>query len=148
MSDFYWELTYGDFRDLKRVKLPPAAVGVVRRRWDRGEPVHIAGRASIPANQIRSLEKTSEPFGQPLLLEEAARAFNEPLYNEEGAIQSKWVKKPVTHDRYNRYYAALPAYHRLADEGDMAMMAFRVPTHLIDYTIVSDCTDEETKRLQ
>lgn len=146
-TDYYWELTYGDFRDTKRILLPPAVVPVVQRKWDAGETVHLKGRASIPANQIRSLEKTDQPFGLQGLLEGAAQAFHEPLVTEAGDMKAQWVKKVVTADRYHRYYSQLPAYRRLPSDGEMVTVAFRLPTHQVNSAIVTACTPDEIRLL-
>lgn len=154
--EFYYELKYGAWNDLKSVYVAPASVGVVQKRWDNGDPIHIPGRGSIPANQIRSFEVTGKVYGgTQKLLEDAAQAFGEPLYVEvdlgkgrtETQIQAKWVKKAVTTDQWQRHFSSIPGYNLLREESGMTLIAFRLPVHAIDSSRVQECTIDEVKQL-
>lgn len=154
--EYYYELKYGSYNDLKSVLIAPSSVKVVQKRWDNGDPIHIPGRGSIPANAIRSFEVTGKVYGgSQKLLEEAAQAFGEPIYVEvdngkgsaETQIEVKWVKKAVTTDQWQRYYSPSPGYKLLNEESGMALIAFRQPTHQIDKAKVQECTQDEVARL-
>lgn len=136
--EFFWLLKT---RDGKEIMIPPAGVEVVKRRMKDGQPINTR-TSSIPAAQIVSFDITDKPFTTQPLLEAAAHAFNEPEYNEDGSIVSRWVKKQVTHDRWNKYYSHHP-YRKLADDGAMMVVAFKLPIHQVDPNVVDYCTTEE-----
>lgn len=141
--DYYWEIVK---RDGGTVKVPPSAVGVIRKRWDEGQPIHLA-KETVPAHQITDFRQTSEPYGQPLL-EAAAAAFNEPMENPDGSMVVRWVKKAVTQAEWNTYYSRTPAYRKLGADGGMVMVAFRLPVHEIDTGKVGYCSDTEVASLE
>jgi hypothetical protein len=139
----YWEIVV---RDGSTVEIVPSAVGVIRKRWDEGKPIHLPNQ-TIPAHQIVDFRETAKPYGQPLL-EAAAQAFNEPMENPDGSTIVRWVKKPVTQRDYTKMYSAIPAYRSLGEDRGMVLVAFRLPIHEIDIQKVSYCTDEEIARLE
>lgn len=147
--EFYWELIYwvDNPRETSRLEIPPSGVQVIQRRMDNGQPIHTARSGTIPANKISGFRPTDRQYNPQPLLEAAAHAFNEPVFNGE-TIVSRWVKKPVPQDKWNRYYAAQPSYRNVGDMGGMTMMAFKQPVHQIDLTVVQYCTEEEIKKIE
>lgn len=141
--EYYWELIQ---HDGTRIEIPPEAVATVKRRWDKGEPIHTS-TGSIPANQIKKFQQTDKAFTTTPLLEAAAQAFGEPMFKEDGSVKARWVKKNVTQDRWNRHFAALPSYRQLGEFNGMVTIAFVLPIHQIDATSLSYCTDEEIRSL-
>lgn len=146
MDNYYWILKYGDYKDLKTVMIPPSAVETVKHRWDNGEPIHTTN-GSIPANQIREFERSDRRYTEQPLLESAAQAFHEAIVNPDESVQTKWVKKNVTNNKWDKYYSANPAYRRLGEFNGMVSIAFQVPTHLIDPTAVDYCSDSDITTL-
>lgn len=146
MSEFYHELTEYDGTVHY---IPPEAVETVQRRWDAGQPIHLKkSGVSVAPGQIKSFRRGSRPYGEQPLLEAAAQAFNEPVFNEDGSIVCRWVKKAVPQYQYNKYYAALPAYKRLDDDGATVTVALFLPVHQIDVTKLAYCSDDEVRELE
>lgn len=143
MSEFYWELKTYDGQSLE---IKPAAVDVVRRRLEAGEPINTT-TTTIPAKQVQSFKQTDKRYITQSLLDSAAQAFKEPQITTAGEVTAKWVKKLVTNDKYNRFYSANPAYRKLGDVNGMTEIAFTLPTHLIDVNNVSYLTAEEEHML-
>lgn len=143
--EFYWELKYGSYDDLKSVMIPPAAVEVVKRRWDAGQAIHLSS-GSIPANQIRSFEVTAKLFNQMSLIEDVARAFNEPMFDENGAMLCKWVKVNVTRNKYDKGLYA-NGYKRLDENNGIITLAFRKPVHEINPVETPVCNEDEVRQL-
>lgn len=143
--EFYWQLTYGDYKDLQSVKIPPASVETIKRRWSAGDVIHLS-TGSIPANQVRSFEITDKQFNAVPLLEAASQAFNEPVVTDEG-IGTRWVKKPVTQAKWDKYYSASPGYKYLDQMNNMVMVAFKVATHDVDVTKTPYCNESEVQQL-
>ncbi len=141
--DYYWLLKT---RDGKEIFIPPAGVDVVKRRMADGQPINTRTN-SIPPNQIISFDLTDKPYNTQPLLEAAAQAFNDPVLDDTGAVMCRWVKKSVTHDRWNRYYSLHP-YKKISDDGAMVTIAFRLPIHGIDVNITAYCTDEEIAQIE
>lgn len=140
--DYYWEIV--QFDDTK-VDIPPQAVETVKRRLDNKEPINLK-TMSIPANQVKAFRQTGKRYSEQPLIEDVARAFNEPLLTEDGSVVAKWVKKPITaHDRAKAYNN--PAYKTLTSDGNMVMVAFRLPAHLIDPRELTECTEDEIRQL-
>lgn len=140
--EFYWELVQFDGT---RIEVPPAAVEVIKRRWDAGQPIHTARQGSIPHNQIKHFRPTDKVFTAQPLLEAAAQAFNEPVVESE-AIMCRWVKKRVTQQNWGRYYSHHP-YKKLGEEGGMVLVGFRLPIHQINAVNTPYCTDDEVREL-
>lgn len=143
--EYYYELKYGDYKDLKTVYIPPASVASVYNRWENGQPIKLS-TGGIPANQIRSFEKSDRPFNSQPLLEAVAQAFKEPMVTD-GEVNIKWVKKVVTKDKWERYYSASPGYRRLDESDGLTTVAFRVPTHLVNSNTMQYCDEQEISRL-
>jgi hypothetical protein len=141
--EYYWELLQFDGTV---TQIPPNAVDTIKRRWDAGEPIHLS-IGSIPANQIKAFRLTDKLYNSQPLIEEVAQAFKEPLLSEDGSIKARWVKKHVTNEKWNKHYSAIHSYRHLGAENGMTIIAFKVPTHLIDYSMVQDCDDNDIKRL-
>lgn len=146
-NKYYWELRYGKFPEpVKSLMIPPASAENVKKRWDNGQPIHTSN-GSVQASEIKSFEPTDKLFTTHPLLEEVARAFNEPMINEDGEVKSRWVKKNVTQDKWNRFFSVSPGYKLLGESFGMMTIAFRVPVHLIDVNKTTPCTLEEVNRL-
>lgn len=147
--DYYWLLTYGSRDDLKHIYIAPGSVEGVQHKWNRGEPIHTP-HGSVPARDIRSFEPSDRPYGEQRLLQEAAQAFKEPIIHTTEvkgtiyeSVNAKWVKQVVTQSKWERYYNAIDAYHKLDDDGVRVTMAFLVPTHLINEMRTPLCTNKE-----
>lgn len=140
---YYWELIQ---HDGTRIEIPPELVDVVKRRMTDNLPINTK-TMSIPAHQIKTFRITEKPYGTSFLLEEVAHAFNEQIENSDGSMVSRWVKKGVTQDKWNRYYSPNVAYKKLGEEGAMVIVAFFLPIHLIDANLVQYCTDEEVNKI-
>lgn len=143
---YFWELTYGDYKNPKTVMIPPDAVAVVKRRWDANQPIHTSA-GSIPAREIRGFEMSAQPYSDQRLLESAAQAFREPEFNPDGSMVVEWVKKVIPQPVYQKRYDGIPAYRVLSNVGGLVTMAFRLPIHQIDITKVEYCSVEETTML-
>lgn len=144
--EFYWELKYGDYKDLRSVMIPPASVVTVKKRWDSQEPIHLSS-GSIPANQIRSFEITDRPFNPVPMIEEVSQVFKEPMYNDDGEVRARWVKQIVTKNKWDKHYSSIPSYKLLDDNGNMATIAFVKAIHDINPAVTPYCTGDEVKRL-
>lgn len=143
-EDFYWDLT---LKDGQVIPIPPAGVGVVRRKMELKEPISTSNGV-IPFSEIKSYNKTSRRKIDVPLLEEAAAAFGEPLYNDEGDMKARWVKKEVTVQEYGSFYGKSPGYRRLeADGNGMVWVAWAQPVHRIDTSRMSYCTEDEIIKL-
>ena len=141
--EYYWELkTY----DGQTIEIKPGSVDVVRRRLANGEPINTAS-VTIPAKQVQSFNKTDKRYTDQALIDSAAQAFREPQIKETGHIEAVWVKKLVTHDKYNRYYSASPGYKKLGEVSGMVEVAFQLPVHLVDTSKVSYCTAQDEQLL-
>lgn len=142
MSYFYWELI---LKDGTRYEIPPAGVAVVDRRMKDRDAVKL-NTATVPYSEIKYFRQTNKPYGQDLL-DAAAQAFDEPVENRDGSMVIQWVKKPVTQREYATYYSSIPAYHKVGTENSMVMVAFRLPIHQIDTSLVQPCSPDEISRL-
>lgn len=144
MSKYYWELVQ---KDGTVIYIPPEAVEVVKRRWNEGQPIHTS-QGSVPSSQIKHFRPTDKPHGEQPLLEAAAQAFNEPVINPDGSIDSRWIKRRVPHQLFNRQYANIPAYRKIGEEAGLVVMAYRLPVHLINVQETQPCTEEEIRILE
>lgn len=141
----YWQLT---LRDGEQVKVKPENVPLIKQKMDSGGNIHTATR-SIPVDQIRGFAETDEQYVDSKqlesgdLLEGAAQAFHEPMI-EGDSIMVKWVKKSVPMSLWTKHYSNVPAYKRIADDGNRVMVAFRLPVHQIS-SLVQECTPEDLK---
>jgi hypothetical protein len=144
MGDVYWELID---REGNRLEIPPEAVEIVKKRWNNGDPVHTS-EGSMSAKDIRYFRPTSKRYGAQPLLEAAAQAFGEPVINEDGSTAVKWVKKDVPHREFARYYSNIPAYRKIASDGSMVTVAFRLPVHEINPELVEYCNQDDLQYLK
>lgn len=142
--EFYWELIQ---HDGTRIEFPPSAADVIKRRWDKGLPIHTKFSGSIPHNQIKAFRPTDKPYSTQPLLEEVAGVFHEPVVNPDGSIACRWVRKAVTQDKWNRHYSAVPGYKKLRDEQGMTLIAMFLPIHEINVNLTPYCTDDEVNQL-
>lgn len=142
--DYYWQLT---LKDGTTVDIPPKSVEAVQALIKAGKPIHTKS-AVIPANFVSIFRQTSNPYGNTKLIDDVARVFNEQELNEDGSIVSRWVKKEVTHEQYQRYYSQILGYKKLEDKDNMAVVAFMLPIHTIDLAKVSYCTPYEEESLE
>lgn len=144
--EFYWKLEYGDYKDLKSIMIPPASVEAVKRRWEQGQPINLS-QGSIPPSQIRSFEMSDKPFSsQPMLTAGAAQAFHEPIITADG-VEARWVKKSVTKNSWEKRYSQINGYKLLGDDGNMAVVAFKLATHDVNPGVTPYCTEAEIKML-
>lgn len=143
-NDYYWRLT---LRDGREVDIPPKYVDIVKRKMDDREPIHTTS-GSIPFSSIDSFDRTSRRFTDTALLEGAAQAFKEPLFTESGGVAARWVKKVVSQHEYDRKYSKSPQYRRLQDNDGMVVIAFVIPTHLFNKSLMEYCTEEEERTLE
>lgn len=141
--DTYWEIR---LRDKRVIQVPPASVQMIQKRMDARLPIHTAYSGSFPSTDIVAFEPTDRPFTSTPLLEEASRIFREPMLTDDGII-SRWVKKEVPLPRWERHYAPL-GYARLRETEGRVIIAWRLPTHLIDVTRYQPCTDDEVTQLE
>lgn len=146
---YYWELVE---KDGTRHNIPPQAVDVVNKKMVAHDPIPLR-TGTVPYAQIEHFRQTNKPYGVKLL-DDASRAFKEPVYQktvqngiEYTSVVCDWVKKPVTQREWDSYYAKSPSYRNLGSEGNMVMVAFRVPIHEIDTIATTICTPEEIKKL-
>lgn len=165
MKEVYWELIT---KEGERIEIPPASVDIVKKRWNDGDPIHTKIYGSIAASTIKYFRPTTKVYGQQPLLEAAAQAFKEPIFVKSGkqlfnvaargeperlveieyeGMECRWVKKEVTQQEWNNYYAKHNFYYKLDTVGGMVMIAFTRPTHDIDIATTPYCTDEEEKML-
>lgn len=140
--EYYWELIQ---HDGTRLEIPPEAVDTIKRRMANGDPINTRSMV-IPVNQIKHFRQTDKPFGTQNLLEDASRAFGEPMLNKDGSIVARWVKKTVTQNKWEKFYAP-SGYRKLAEDGGMIVIAFRLPVHEIDVNMTPYCSDEEVQQL-
>lgn len=148
LKEFYWELVKWDG---ERIPVKPANVEFVQNKLKTGEGFITTKNRSIAVKDIKDFVATDRPYtDQKLLAEGAAQAFNEPIYIEreteygytETCVEGKWVKKVVTARRYNSYYR-FGSYRLLEEDDSTAVIAFRLPTHIIDHHTVMEITEQE-----
>lgn len=127
------------------VEIPPDNVEIVKKMITDKQPIKTR-TAVIPANQVKSFRQTDKPYRGKLITETVSQIFNTPEYDEAGGILSRWVKKPVTRDKWDKYYAPL-GYKRLGEESGMTMIAFLLPIHLVNPENVEYLTTEEINKV-
>lgn len=137
--DKYWALVQWDGTE---IRIPPAYVATVQKRWTEGKPIHTS-KGSVNAKAIKEFKPTDIVYGQKLV-EGAAQAFKQPLYTENG-VQARWVKVDMD-DRSFRKVQDIPGYHVLERQGEAVLVAFRLPVHLIAPKH-TECTEEEVTLL-
>lgn len=140
--EYYWEIVLFDDT---RVQIPPKVVDVVKRRMNSGEPINTNNEV-IPVNQIKAFRITDKPFVTQPLLDGIAQAFDEPQLTEDGII-SRWVKKAVPRNKYEKYYAP-HTYRKIGEDNGMVVVAFRLPVHEINPQLQQYCTQEEIAKLE
>jgi hypothetical protein len=145
-QEFYWQLSFGDFKNPSTLMIPPSEVTKVKERWDKKLPIHTSA-GSIPASNIRGFEMSNKVFRDQKLLEDAVRAFREPEYNADDSLIVDWVKITVPLPIYQKRYQTIPAYWMLGNDGSQVTVAFRLPTYLIDVSRQEYCTAEEITTL-
>lgn len=139
---FYWEIkTY----DGMSIEIPPESVDIVKNWLSKGSPIKTT-RAIIPANQVKSFSQTDKPYRGRLITETVSQIFNTPEYDEAGGILCRWVKKPVTKDKWDKYYSPI-GYKRIGEESGMTIIAFLLPVHLINPENVEYLTTEEIAKV-
>lgn len=142
-DSYYWTLT---LKDGTTLAIPPSAVSVVKRKLEAREPVNTTNQV-ILYSEIKGFEKSSRRYTAVPLLEEVAQAFREPMVTDDNAIKARWVKKEVTTSEYEKYYSKNGAYRKLGGDSGLVMIAFVVPTHLIDTNRMDYVTKEEERKL-
>jgi hypothetical protein len=142
--EYFWELVQ---RDGTTTRIPPGAVDVVKKRLQANQPINTR-TAVIPANEVKSFKQSNVPFGQQPLLDAVAHTFNEPVDGDDGGIVFRWVKKQITHDKWNRHYSNIPSYKFMFDDGNEVTMGYKLPIHLIDERMVTYCNDDDIVKLE
>lgn len=140
--EYLWELVQFDGT---RLEVPPATVPIIKKRISEGQAINTKSMV-IPVNQIKYFRQTDKPYTVQPLLESAAAAFNEPMVSADGSMQVRWVKRAVTRNKWEKHYSSHTAYRKLQEEGNMVLVAFKLPVHQIDVDVTT-CTDEEIKTL-
>lgn len=141
--EYIWELS---LKDGTKVEIPPTHVEAVQQRLNDGKPILTSG-ASIPANFVSIFRKTSKQTNKQQLIEDVARAFGSAELNEDGSVVCRWVKREVSADRYQKYYAPL-RYQKLNETSGVVTIAMFLPVHIIDPNELQNCTNSEVKELE
>lgn len=141
--EFYWEIVQ---RDGSVTLVPPKSVEVVKRLMAHRQAIPTKF-ATIPYANIEVFRQTDKLYTDQRLLEDVSRAFREPEIAEDGSMMARWVKKYVSHEKWSKHYSTI-GYKYLGDQNGMAVIAFRVPIHLVDTDKVMFCTEEEVEKLE
>ena len=142
---YYWLITLWDGTV---IKVKPSNIDKVREHRKSGQDL-VTSTRDIVMKDIKSFEQSDIPFIENALssgLEEASRAFKEPVETDVGVL-FRAVKKRVTAKRWDTHYSQIPHHYKLADEDGMVLIAVWRASHLIDYALVEDCTEDEIRRM-
>lgn len=137
--EYYWciELWNGEKIDVK-----PENVELVQNKISSGNGFIKTPTLTINIKDVKGFNLTDKLYTTQNLIEESAQAFNEPVIRN-GAIQVSWVKKSVPLRKWNTYYSPNPAYRMISETDNSVMIAFRIPTHLINKLLVTELTASE-----
>ena len=138
----YWELV---LKDGTKYSIPPDSVELVNRKMKEHDAIELS-TATVPYSEIQAFRITERKYTDKKLIEAAARAFNEPVLTEDGSVVSRWVKRTVTQDKWQKYYAPT-GYRHLREEAGMVVIAYKLPIHQMNMEISTECTEEEVWRL-
>lgn len=149
-NNFYWELVQ---RDGTKLMIPPKFVKYVQDKMAAKEPIRTS-TSIVPFSEIQAFRQSSKRERDERLIEDVAQAFGDPIITKrefpdgtaDEAVATKWVKKEVSQNEWERYYSG-NGYRKLDSEQGVVMVAFRVPTHLVDTSKVEYCTSEEIVNL-
>lgn len=140
----YWhiELYSGEI-----IKVKPDAnnVSMIQNKIAKQAGAITTPTRSIVIKDIKDFRLSDEPVIDQKLLEDVSQAFNEPVYTPEGAVAAKWVKKSIPKRRWHSFFEYIPAYRLLREDDMFAVVAFRVPTHLIDHQRVQELSPDELR---
>ena len=139
---YYWLITLWDGTT---IKVKPDNVDSVRQHRENGKDI-VTPTRNIVMKDIKSFEQSDIPYVEKALssgLEEASRAFKEPVESEDGVL-FRPVKKRVTTKSWEQRYSHVPGYVNLGEEDNMVKVGVWVASHLIDYSKVEDCTEQES----
>ena len=142
---YYWQLILWDG---DKIKVKPSSVEAVQAKMKAKEDIPTKSRVIVYKN-IKDFVQTDERYVENAIssgLEEASRAFKEPIETEEG-ILFRPVKKRVTTGNWEKRYSQVPGYTRLSEDDGMVTIGVWMASHLIDYALVEDCTEEEAKKM-
>lgn len=146
-NKFYWQIElYGG--ELIDVKPDPAKITHIQKMIADQSGAITTPTRSIVIKDIKDFRLSDKPYNDQKQLEEgAAQAFKEPIYNEDGEVEAKWVKKGITSRRYHSFFKYNPSYKLLSEDDKWVILAFRLPTHLIDYSVVQELSQGEFLRV-
>jgi hypothetical protein len=140
---YYWTLK---LKDETEIRIPPHQVEVVKKQIRSRGTISTKLR-EILFSEVESFQASEERYSpNQSMINAVSQAFNEPIYTEDGSIEAHWVKKPVPRQKWDKFYAP-SGYKMLEESGASIMIAFVVPTHLIDTSRVQYCTKEELEKL-
>ena len=142
IKEYYWELIKWDG---ERIPVKPQNASVVQNKLDAGEGFIKTAIRSIAVKDIKDFVKTDRVYSDQKLIENGSRMFNEPIINTDGSIQCKWVKKAVSARIWQKNYGG-GNYRRIEDHENVVVVAFRLPTHLIDFQQVTEMTPSEVSQ--
>lgn len=144
-QDLYWhiELYSGE---IIKVKPDPAKIKYIQEMIAKQEGSITTPTRSIIIKDIRDFRVSDEHFTDQKLLEASAQAFRDPEYTDVG-VKCRMVKKSVSKQKWENYYSRIPSYHLLGDSESFVMVAFTLPTYLIDHQRVQELTQDEERSL-
>lgn len=144
-QDLYWhiELYSGE---IIKVKPDPAKIKFIQEMIAKQEGSITTPTRSIIIKDIRDFRVSDERYANQKLMEASAPAFREPEYTKNG-IKCRLVKKSVSKQKWENYYSRIPSYHLLGDSESFVMIAFTLPTYLIDHQRVQELTQDEERSL-
>lgn len=144
--EYYWhiELYSGE---IIKVKPDPQKITAIQTLIAKQEGAITTPTRSIVIKAIKDFRLSDEPYTDQKLLEDVAQAFREPLYTED-AISSRWVKKSVPRRRWDTHYSKIPSYRLLEDNYGTVTIAFILPVHAINLSLVQYVNAAEEIRLE
>lgn len=140
---FYWLI---EKWDKETIKVKPENARLIQSLITKGEGFIRTTTRTINVKDVKSFDESDIPYSDQKLLESSSRAFNSELYsnvNDEEMVQAKWVKKPVSHKKYESFYKYNSAYKHIDENDKNIIVAFLVPTHLINSKRVTELTPYE-----
>jgi hypothetical protein len=150
IHQYYWEIIKWDG---EKIKVKPENAEYVQNLIAKGEGFIKTATMTMNVKDIKSFDKTDAIYSgdQKRLEEGAAQAFKEALTFErdsgfgytETVTEAKWCKKSVTRRKWEQYYSANAAYHKIEEDDNRVIIAFRIPTHLINSQLVAELTEPE-----
>lgn len=149
---YYWYIVTKQ-GDKVRVKPTEANLHHIKQKLQQGSGHIITRTQTINVYDVKEFYESDEPVVQVErligdgLAEDAARAFNEPLLSEDDEVICKPVKRQVSRKRWDQHYSKFSSYTVLEDSGDHLVIAYWLPTHLVDLHKHSLCEPAEIARI-